>query len=324
MESVSPNNAPEVRAIRKWFLVALVISLALHGLLYEVFRVKKLERFTFSGSTERLIPRAFTVKKVVINEDLLKPASTPELKKTEPPKAVFQNEKPSLDKLPTDVRFTPSAPPAGDLTKAIVSEKPRVEAGKLTAPESVPQVEKEIDSMRDQLATKNAPKILAGTGGALPDAKNGEHDGDQTPGYSNIDTLLEQSGPLSGNVAPLNMPGGALFDYDKASLRPDAIETLQKLGMLIGRNPRSTFSIEGHTDSFGTPDYNNKLSRARAEAVKNWLVTNMKLDPTKIQTKGFGSSRLIAPASGNREEQAPNRRVEIVIRTPKAPGTKGE
>jgi len=317
MESMSPTNAPEVRAIRKWFLVALVISLAFHGLLYEFLNIKKMERFTFSAPTERLIQRPFTVKKVTINEDLLKPASTPEQKKTEPPKTILQNEKPSAEKLPSDVRFTPSAPPPGDLAKSMpAAEKPLVEPAKIATPESNAQIEKDINSIREQIASKNAPKIVAGTGSAMPDSTGDAHEG---KGFSNIDTLLEQSGaaPLSGDVLPLNMPGGALFDYDSAKLSKDAVETLNKLGKLIGLNPRSTFSIEGHTDAFGTPDYNLKLSLARAEAVKAWLVSSMKLAPSKIQTKGFGSSQLIAPATGTREEQAPNRRVEIVIRTPK-------
>ena len=313
---MSPTNAPEVRALRKWFLLALVISLAFHGLLYEFFSSKKLERFTFSGPTDRLVPRAFTVKKVVINEELLKQTETPEVKKAEPPKTIIQNDKPTADKLPSDIRFTPSAPPAGDLAKAIVADKPRVEAGKIASPVTNAQVEKELDSIRDKIAAKNAPKIIAGAGGGIPDSLGDKRDEIDAPGFSNLDKLLGQSGPLTGKVGPVGMKGGALFEYDSAALRSDAIETLNKLGTLIKRNPRSTFSIEGHTDSFGTPEYNVKLSQARAEAVKAWLVGKMKLDPAKIQTKGFGSSKLIVP-SGTREEQADNRRVEIVIRTPK-------
>jgi outer membrane protein OmpA-like peptidoglycan-associated protein len=317
METMSPNNASEVRSIRKWFLVALILSLALHGVLYEFFRSKQLERFAFSGPTERLIPRAFTVKKVTINEDLLKPAATPDPKKVEPPKTVLQNEKPDAESLPTDVRLTPNAPAGSEMAKAIATEKPHVEAGKIPSPESNAQVERELDSIHSQIASKNAPKIVAGEGGGIPDSKQNGHDDPGAAGYSNIDNLLAQSGPLTGKVAPVNMPGGALFEYDSAILRGNAIETLRKLGTLIERNPRSTFSIEGYADSFGTPDYNKKLSTARAEAVKAWLIANMKLDPSKIHAQGFGSSHFIAPVNGTREEQAPNRRVEIVIRTPK-------
>ena len=316
MESVSSSNASEVRAIRKWFFVALGISLLLHGLLYFYLQNKKLERFQFTPPTERLVPRAFTVKKVVINEELLKPAETPEPKKSEPPKAIIQNEKPSVDKLPADIRFSPSAPSSGDLTKAIVAEKPRVEPGKIAAPQGNAQMERELDSLREQLASKTAPKIAASTGGGVPDSQSAGRD-DLDTGYSSIDELLRQTGPINGKAKfAENMPGGALFEYDSAKLTKDAVETLRKLGALIGRNPRSTFSIEGHTDSFGTPEYNSKLSRERAEAVKAWLVKEMKLDPARIETKGLGSSRPITPATGTRQEQAPNRRVEIVIRTP--------
>jgi len=316
MDSMSPTNAPEVRALRKWFLLALTLSLLFHGLLYVVLSAKTLKRFTFSSPTERLVvPRPFTVKKVFINDELLKPEKSPaETKKTEPIKTVIQNEKPSLDKLPADVRFTPTAPPAGDLTKTIAAEKPRVEAAKINNPEANAQVEREINSISAQIGSKAAPKIAASSGNALPDANR---EGDPGPGYSNLDTLLAQSGPLTGAVGPVNMPGGALFTFDSAALIPEAVETLRKLGTLIGRNPRSTFSIEGHTDSFGTPEYNLKLSRARAEAVKTWLVKNMQIDPAKIQTKGFGSTQPIDPPTGTREQQVHNRRVEIVIRTPK-------
>jgi len=136
------------------------------------------------------------------------------------------------------------------------------------------------------------------------------------PGFSDLDQLLSQAGPLSGDVKPVNMPGGALFEFDKADLLPQAIDQLHKLGELIKRNPRATFSIEGHTDSIGSPEYNQKLSETRAEAVKAWLIANMHIDPSAIQARGFGSEHLIVP-SGDRAQQAINRRVEIVIRTPK-------
>ena len=326
MESPSPSNATEVRAIRKWFLIALALSIAFHGALFEVFHLKQLPHFTFtSPATERLIPRAFTVKKVTINEDLLKPAETPAPKKVEPPKTILSNDKPNAEALISDVRLSPSSTPSGELTQAITAEKPRVEAGKIPQPATNAEVERQIASLPDQIGPKNAPKLAAGN----PNLPDSGANGKGGPDASEIDKLLAQSGPYTGNGGPLHIsdkpgsgPGGAVFEYDSAELRPAAKETLNKLGTLIDRIPRnrlpnSTFVIEGYTDSFGSPDYNLKLSQARAEAVKTWLVQVMEIDPSKIQTKGFGSSRLIIPASGTREEQAPNRRVEIVIRTPK-------
>ena len=67
--------------------------------------------------------------------------------------------------------------------------------------------------------------------------------------------------------------------------------------------------------SFGSDVYNMELSRQRAETVKAWLITTMNISPDRISARGFGKTRLIAPASGSIEEQQINRRVEIVIRT---------
>jgi outer membrane protein OmpA-like peptidoglycan-associated protein len=146
-------------------------------------------------------------------------------------------------------------------------------------------------------------------------AKTGELRGADVPGFSNLDDLLARTGPLSSETAPILMPTDLLFDYDKTDLRPQALASLEKLGTLIRRNPQAAFVIEGHTDSFGSDTYNLELSRRRAESVKAWLVTMMKIPAGRIDARGYGKSRLIAPASGTIEEQQINRRVEIVIRT---------
>ena len=60
------------------------------------------------------------------------------------------------------------------------------------------------------------------------------------------------------------------------------------------------------------------LSQRRAETVKAWLVENMNIEPDRIQTQGYGKTRLIVPADRSVDEQQLNRRVEIVIRTKKS------
>jgi outer membrane protein OmpA-like peptidoglycan-associated protein len=86
---------------------------------------------------------------------------------------------------------------------------------------------------------------------------------------------------------------------------------------LIQRNPDAAFKVEGHTDSFGTDEYNMNLSQRRAETVRNWLVQYMSIDPDRIQNQGYGKTHLIVPADRSVEEQQLNRRVEIVIRAKK-------
>jgi outer membrane protein OmpA-like peptidoglycan-associated protein len=137
-------------------------------------------------------------------------------------------------------------------------------------------------------------------------------------GFSNLDELLSGPAHLSGGTAPILMPTDLLFDYDSAFLRPGATASLQKLGRLIERNPQAVFRVEGHTDSFGGDQYNMDLSQRRAETVKDWVVGNMNVDPNRIQTQGFGKTRLIVPADKSVDEQQLNRRVEIVIRAKKS------
>jgi outer membrane protein OmpA-like peptidoglycan-associated protein len=145
-----------------------------------------------------------------------------------------------------------------------------------------------------------------------------------TPGFSDLDSLLAQKGPLGAGTKPILLPENQTFGYDSAILEPGAAEQLQKLGKLMQRNPKASFMIEGYTDSFGSPDYNIDLSQRRADAVKDYLISVMRVSPAQIQTRGFGATRfLVAPrpiVDPAQEEfeirrQQPNRRVVVVVRT---------
>lgn len=132
------------------------------------------------------------------------------------------------------------------------------------------------------------------------------------------------------------MPDDQLFGYDSADLQPSSIEQLQKLATLIKRNPKATFTIEGYTDSLGSPDYNLDLSQRRADNVKTYLVQAMGIDPAQIETHGYGASKFlvpprpVAPAPNTPDEQIeidrqrPNRRVVIVVHTNDAPAAPAE
>src|SRR5438270_716046 len=100
----------------------------------------------------------------------------------------------------------------------------------------------------------------------------------RAPGFSDLDQLLSQKGPL-GSGTKLRMPDDQLFQYDSSELQGSAIAQLQKLGTLIKRNSKATFTVEGYTDSFGPPDYNLDLSQRRAEGVKAYLVNVMGINP---------------------------------------------
>src|SRR5712691_6109428 len=69
----------------------------------------------------------------------------------------------------------------------------------------------------------------------------------------------------------VSVVGDALFDFDKANLRPDAEETLAAAGPEIAKLGSKPPRIEGHTDAIGSDAYNMKLSEARATTVRQWL-----------------------------------------------------
>jgi outer membrane protein OmpA-like peptidoglycan-associated protein len=97
-----------------------------------------------------------------------------------------------------------------------------------------------------------------------------------------------------------------LFDFDSSTLKPGAYSEIGRVADVLNRYPQTTIRVEGHTDSKGSEAYNQTLSEKRALAVKSAL-TQKGVDPTRIQTVGFGESQ---PISSN---DAMNRRVLIVI-----------
>src|SRR2546429_5744772 len=164
-----------------------------------------------------------------------------------------------------------------------------------------------------ELATSTAIKRPNTFTSKLPGDSAGPNKG-RAPGFSDLDQLLSQKGPL-GSGTKLRLPDDQLFEYDSDMLQSSAISQLQKLGTLIQRNPKATFTVEGYTDSSGTLEYNLDLSQRRADSVKRYLVEAMRIDPAQIETHGYGATKFRASPNGSIEEQSPNRRVEVVVHT---------
>jgi OmpA-OmpF porin, OOP family len=100
------------------------------------------------------------------------------------------------------------------------------------------------------------------------------------------------------------------FAFNSAQLTPGSIETLRNLGNALNRElaDQKSFLIEGHTDAKGGRYYNINLSRRRADAVKEYLVHEAGVSPSRLKTAGEGASELINPASPYAAE---NRRVVV-------------
>ena len=111
---------------------------------------------------------------------------------------------------------------------------------------------------------------------------------------------------------------GVNFDFDKATLRPDAVAILSEAAEILKRYPDLRVEVAGHTDSKGTDAYNQKLSERRAKAVYDYL-TGQGVDAARLTgPTGYGEARPIAPntnadGSDNPEGRAKNRRTELNV-----------
>lgn len=124
-----------------------------------------------------------------------------------------------------------------------------------------------------------------------------------------------------------------LFDFDRAKLRNEAIETLNNLATRLSDARVESVRVEGHTDFMGTEEYNQKLSQERADVVANYVV-NRGVPASKVSAVGLGESQARMTEScqaevaklGKRVSKAkrrsaliaciePDRRVDVKIRS---------
>jgi outer membrane protein OmpA-like peptidoglycan-associated protein len=318
----------------------LLVSLLVHAVMCLYFYRTRFQPIDTLFAEHQQTP-TFKVKKVDLDNkpvqktsmDQTNPAAKPDPDKTD---VQLPDEKKSFDALLQEVHATAAMP---DDTSDVLPDQPKVEQTDVnsvineierTTAQTLsksPNATREQSLFNDASASGRPQPALTGTELAKsttikrPNAFTSKIPGDSAgpnarhaPGFSDLDQLLSQTGPL-GSGTKLRMPDDQLFNYDSADLQSSAISQLQKLGTLIKRNPRATFSVEGYTDSFGSPEYNIDLSQRRADSVKQYLVEAMGIDPAQIVTRGFGQRKFRVSPNGSIDEQRENRRVEIIVHT---------
>ena len=126
---------------------------------------------------------------------------------------------------------------------------------------------------------------------------------------------LSMPGQVCGYV--ISLDDQVLFDFDQATIRPDASNILTELANALKQITASAIEIRGHTDSKGSDEYNQTLSENRALAVLKALQQQAKLN--HIEAHGYGESKPVAPNEVDGKDSPSNRqlnrRVEIFVKT---------
>jgi len=102
------------------------------------------------------------------------------------------------------------------------------------------------------------------------------------------------------------------FKFDKYSLTPDAKQDLDKLVSDVKSDKRFFIAVEGYTDNVGTTQYNEALSRRRADAVVQYLVAQHDIPIYRVHMIGLGKEKPVEEGR-NQSARAKNRRVEVKV-----------
>ncbi|MDZ7360903.1 MAG: OmpA family protein [candidate division KSB1 bacterium] len=114
-----------------------------------------------------------------------------------------------------------------------------------------------------------------------------------------------------GEGIKITFDSGLLFDVDKAALKPQSRENLQKLAAILQKYEDTNILLEGHTDDTGSEEHNLQLSRLRSQAVANFLA-GLKVNPARFTIMGYGESQPIA-TNDTAEGRQMNRRVDLAV-----------
>jgi outer membrane protein OmpA-like peptidoglycan-associated protein len=124
--------------------------------------------------------------------------------------------------------------------------------------------------------------------------------------------LPEAAVTREGDKLYVALPSGILFDVDKTEIKPAARESITQAAEVLVKYPDTYITVEGHTDSTGATEYNQKLSEWRADAVRDMLMRDG-VPASRVSIKGYGESDPIAD-NFTPEGRQSNRRVQLEIR----------
>jgi peptidoglycan-associated lipoprotein len=125
-----------------------------------------------------------------------------------------------------------------------------------------------------------------------------------------VEQVMSPAEMMRQKLEALRQENTIYFDFDKATIRPEFVDSLQAHGAFLTANPSVRVTVEGHSDERGTPEYNIALGERRAQAVVQFL-QNVGVSAGQISTVSYGEEK---PVDLSRSEAgfAKNRRAVLV------------
>jgi outer membrane protein OmpA-like peptidoglycan-associated protein len=323
------------RLQKRWILGALALALVIHVVgawAMGWYKIPALEIPAFHAPPTG----PFTVKRIEVNPDALKPQQEDPIKNLPAAQAPAN---------PADFNLDPN-----QIEKALQAPQPSLAMPTVPEPNKV-IVASDLSQGLPLMAENDAAKISdeiakvdpAATGGPVTSAQlaqdlisatsgprqpgppagaqaQGNGVAGQLPGFAALAPNFKQTAANLSNLPEpvlLRLPADVLFDFDSAQLKPEADGLLSQAVALITKYPEADVHIDGYSDSFGKADYNLTLSQQRAEAVQAWLQQRIAQPTYTFKSQGHGSTSFIVSADASIEQQQPNRRVEILIQATK-------
>lgn len=275
------------------FLLGCLLSLVIHFFILKKIGLLEISSFN-SNSFDQFLPRKFKIERVNIDPKLLEEAPKKQEVLLKPTEVAISESSSSASK----ELVIQGVPKSNDIDITQLEEK---NSGDISAVKSLHENNQSPISLeKEEVGKESLEKVTT--------------DLLQQRNYSQLDNLLKEKEILSSNPAPILLPTDLLFEYNADQLKPEAERNLEKLALLIKKNPKAKFIIEGFTDSFGSDAYNLDLSNRRANSIKEWLIQKQLVNNQQIEGYGLGKTHFIVPATGTIQQQQLNRRVEIIIR----------
>jgi OOP family OmpA-OmpF porin len=322
------TGEPE-RLQKRWIIAAAAIALFFHAGVAGVFGLYKIPRLQ-TPAQHGPMPGPFTVNRVEIDPNALKadrPDPTKQLPSPEAPKnpAEFNLDPTLVEKALQTPQPLLRAPTLPDPSRVVADSDlsqgaPYVENASANVTVDVSKVAP-VATSSDPLASssKMAEDIINSSQGLPQEGKvsgtlaSSDKGAGDVPGFGALPPAPPPELTHLPEPVMLRLPSDVLFDFNSDQLKPEAAGILGKAATMIAKYPDASITVDGYSDSIGDAQYNLSLSQLRAQSVQTWLQNHAPPGTYHFRSQGHGSADYVTSPKGSIDQQAANRRVELVI-----------